>query len=132
MTAARLLLPFGLALLTACAQHPTNVNLEPDDRKPCSPVALKVGQTLTLSLPSNPTTGFRWQLQDAAPSVLHSLGPEVYSTPEDAGVVGGAGESIWRFQARTPGEGRLLLVYLRPWETDVAPAKRVECQVSVK
>ncbi|MCY1285488.1 Chagasin family peptidase inhibitor I42 [compost metagenome] len=132
MTAARLLLPAGLALLAACAQNPANVDIEPDAQKPCKPIALHVGQTLTLTLPSNPTTGFRWQVQDAAPSVLRSLGPEVYSTPEDAGMVGGAGQSSWRFLANLAGEGRLLLTYQRPWETDVAPEKRVECQVSVQ
>ena len=44
----------------------------------------------------------------AAPSVLRSLGPEVYSNPEDSGLVGSAGQSSWRFEAAQPGSGRLL------------------------
>ncbi|WP_017937659.1 protease inhibitor I42 family protein [Zestomonas thermotolerans] len=133
MPVHRLLLPFGLALLTACAQQPANnVTLQPGERQSCSPVRLVVGQTLTLILPSNPTTGFRWQLHEAAPGVLGSLSPEVYSAPEDAGLVGGAGESTWRFQASAPGEGRLLLTYQRPWETDVPPARTVDCTVNVR
>lgn len=132
MTAARLLLPLSLGLLAACAQHPTsNVAVEPGNGS-CKPIDLHVGQTLTLTLPSNPTTGFRWKLEDAATGVLRSLGPEVYNTPEDAGVVGGAGESSWRFQASAAGEGRLLLTYQRPWETDVAPERRVDCAVNVE
>ena len=96
------------------------------------PLSLQVGQQFILRLPSNPTTGFRWVLRDGAESVLQSLGPEVYSNPEDAGLVGSAGKSTWRFQTRERGEGRLLLTYQRPWETDVAPAKTFDCELRVK
>ncbi|UVE18790.1 protease inhibitor I42 family protein [Pseudomonas sp. LS44] len=131
MTAARLLLPIGLALLAGCAQHSATVSLQEDQQSKC-PLQLHDGQTLVLSLPSNPTTGYRWELKDAASQVLRSLGPEVYSNPEDVGLVGGAGLSTWRFFANIPGDGRLLLVYQRPWEADVAPAKSFDCAISVK
>ena len=131
ITAHRLLLPLGLALLTACAQKPTSVTLQQSQQSRC-PMTLHGGQQLILTLPSNPTTGFRWVVRDAAPGVLQSLGPEVYSNPEDAGLVGSAGQSTWRFQARQAGEGRLLLTYQRPWETGVAPAKTFDCAVRVK
>lgn len=125
----RLLLPLGLALLAACAQKPTSVALQQQGK---CPLRLHNGQQLVLTLPSNPTTGFRWVLKDAAAPVLRSLGPEVYSNPEDAGLVGSAGQSTWRFQAASAGEGRLLLLYQRPWENWVAPAKTFDCQVRVK
>lgn len=132
MTAARLLLPLTLSLLAACAQQqPSNVTLQQSQQDEC-PLNLHSGQQLTLTLASNPTTGFRWVVKDAAPGVLRSLGPEVYSNPEDAGLVGSAGQSTWRFQATNPGDGRLLLLYHRPWEVDVAPAKTFNCHISVK
>ncbi len=131
MTAARLLLPLGLSLLAACAQQPSNVTLQQNQQDDC-PLSLRSGQQLTLTLASNPTTGFRWQVKDAAAGVLRSLGPEVYSNPEDAGLVGSAGQSTWRFQAVNPGDGHLLLVYQRPWELEVAPAKTFDCHISVK
>ncbi|AYC33907.1 peptidase inhibitor I42 [Pseudomonas cavernae] len=132
MLAARPLSLLACALLAACAQQPTaTVTLQEGQQSRC-PLQLHNGQTLVLSLPSNPTTGFRWEVKDAAPQVLRSLGPEVYSNPEDAGLVGGAGQSTWRFLANIPGDGHLLLVYHRPWEADVAPAKTFDCQISVK
>ena len=85
-----------------------------------------------MTLPSNPTTGFRWVVEDAASGVLRSLGQEVYTTPEDAGVVGAAGQSTWRYQVYQTGEGRLLMHYRRPWEVEVAPAKTVDCQINVR
>lgn len=130
MIAAHRLLPFAcLALLAACAHQPSSLHLSQD--KQC-PLTLDRGQQLILSLPSNPTTGFRWVLRDGASGVLQSLGPEVYSNPEDAGLVGAAGQSTWRFQAREAGEGRLLLTYQRPWETEVAPARTFDCELRVK
>src|SRR3989338_9489453 len=116
MLAIRLLPPLGLT----------------QDQQGKCPLRLNDQQTLILTLPSNPTTCFRWQLKEAAAPALRSLGPEVYSNPEEVGLVGSAGQSTWRFQAAQPGEGRLLLLYQRPWETEVAPAERFDCLITVK
>lgn len=130
--AHRLLLPCSLALLAACSTQPKpSVSVEEKQLGRC-PMQLHSGQTLTVTLPSNPTTGFRWVVEDAASGVLRSLGQEVYTTPEDAGVVGAAGQSTWRYQVYQTGEGRLLMHYRRPWEVEVAPAKTVDCQISVR
>jgi len=57
MSLTRLLVPVSLALLTACATQPKqNVTLEKQSQ---CPVRLNSGQNLILSLPSNPTTGYR-------------------------------------------------------------------------
>lgn len=131
MTALRLPLLLGLALLSACAHKPSSVTLQQNQQSKC-PLTLYSGQQLILQMPSNPTTGFRWILRDAAPGALQSLGPEVYSNPEDAGLVGSAGQSTWRFQARQAGAGRLLLTYQRPWETGVAPAHTFDCALRIE
>jgi inhibitor of cysteine peptidase len=119
MLVPRLTVALSLALLTACAQTPSSVSLEQK-------------QQFILRLPSNPTTGFRWLLRDAAPEVLQSLGPEVYSNPEDAGLVGSAGVSTWRFQVFKAGEGQLALTYERPWEVGVEPAQRFDCTIKAQ
>jgi len=132
MPVLRLTLVLGLALLSACAQKSTtSLTLHQKQQSQC-PLTLHTGQQLILRMPSNPTTGFRWLVRDSAANVLHSLGPEVYSNPEDAGLVGSAGVSTWRFEARQAGEGRLHLTYERPWEVGVVPAQRFECQIRVK
>ena len=129
MTAARLLLALNLALLAACASAPKqNVTVE---KQSACPLTLKAGQNLTLTLPSNPTTGYSWAIQDSAGGVLRSLGPEVYSNPEDAGVVGAAGQSTWRFQAFTAGSGRLRLTSQQPWAPEVNPVDTFDCAITV-
>jgi inhibitor of cysteine peptidase len=131
MLVPRLTVALSLALLTACAQTPSSVSLEQKQQNKC-PLSLQVGQQFILRLPSNPTTGFRWLLRDAAPEVLQSLGPEVYSNPEDAGLVGSAGVSTWRFQVFKAGEGQLALTYERPWEAGVEPAQRFDCTIKAQ
>ncbi|MBD9679792.1 protease inhibitor I42 family protein [Pseudomonas sp. PDM18] len=131
MPSYRSLLPLTLALLAGCAgQTKPVVTLE--DAADCKPLKLHTGQELVLILPSNPTTGFRWEMRNAANGLLRALGPEVYSNPEDAGLVGSAGESTWRFRVTAPGEDTLELAYRRPWEAEVAPAKTFICPISVK
>lgn len=127
----RYLLPLCLGLLAACAQQkPASVAVEESAQSDC-PLTLDRGQRLVLNLPSNPSSGFRWELNQGAENVLRSLGPEVYTHPEDAGMVGSAGRSTWRFEAYQSGEDELLLQYRRPWEQGVAPAKTFACVISV-
>jgi inhibitor of cysteine peptidase len=95
------------------------------------PVQLHSGQNLILTLPSNPTTGYRWAIQDSAGGVLRALSPEVYSNPEDAGIVGSAGISTWRFQSFTAGTGRLRLTYSQPWAPEVPAVETFDCAISV-
>ena len=131
MVVPRLTVALSLILLTACVQTPSSITLEQKQQNKC-PLSLQVGQQFILRLPSNPTTGFRWLLRDSAPQVLQSLGPEVYSNPEDEGLVGSAGISTWRFKVAKAGEGQLALTYERPWEVGVVPAQRFDCALTVE
>ena len=129
MSPTRLFVPLVLALLTACTSQPKQ-NLALEKQSAC-PVKMHSGQNLILTLPSNPTTGYRWAIQDSAGGVLRALGPEVYSNPEDAGVVGAAGISTWRFQAFAAGSGRLRLTSQQPWAPEVLPVQTFDCAISV-
>jgi len=129
MSPTRLLLPLSLALLAACASSPKQ-NLTVEKQSEC-PLRMSNGQNLILTLPSNPTTGYRWAIQDSAGGVLKALSPEVYSNPEDAGIVGSAGISTWRFQAFAPGTGRLRLTYSQPWAPEVPAVQSFDCAIAV-
>jgi len=123
----RCALPVSLLLLGACASTPPSSVSIHEDRQ--CPLALHTGQTLILSLPSNPATGYRWQMRETAGELLRSLGPEVYRESE---LIGGNGLSTWRFEVRSPGQGRLLLAYQRPWEADTEPAGLFDCRIEVE
>ena len=75
-----------------------------------------VGGELTVTLGSNPTTGFQW-LEDAEISdesiikqVNHEfVGPEIDKPP------GTPGEEVWTFRALKKGTVTTFLEYSRPW-----------------
>lgn len=124
----RLLLPLGCLLLVGCT-HTETVAVQEDSN---CPLRLDNRQKLVLTLPSNPTTGYRWEVREAAPTVLRRLGPEIHDSPEEPAVVGSDGQSTWHFQTVQIGMDSLLLVYQRPWEVDVKPAKTFDCTIIVK
>lgn len=125
---SRCLLPLALLMLGACAgTSPSSLSVSDDQ---VCPLSLDVGQTLIVSLPSNPATGYRWQLREASGELLQSLGPEVFST-QNNDLIGGSGVSTWRFVARQAGHGQLLLAYQRPWEADVEPVGLFDCRIEV-
>lgn len=86
---------------------------------------------MVLKLPSDPSSGNRWNLRESSDELLKKLGPEVYSNSEQD-PLGGKGTSTWRFQATHPGTGRLLLTYQRPWEVGAEPSGLFDCRIVVK
>ncbi|HBS79464.1 MAG: peptidase inhibitor I42 [Pseudomonas sp.] len=130
MPVTRLLSSFApLLLLAGCASGPSSSIALSDDAD--CPLTLQPGQMLILSLPSNPATGYRWNLREVSSEQLKSLGPEVFSSPE-SDVIGGDGLSTWRFEAAEAGSGRLYLTYQRPWEADAEPAGLFDCRIDVE
>ena len=118
----------ALPLLAACSSTPGG-SLLLESQARC-PQLLEQEQLLILRLPSNPSTGYRWELLDPASPQLRSLGPEVYSSPDSDAVIGAAGHSTWRFQAAARGEATLRLAYQRPWEPE--PIEHFECRLEVR
>ena len=87
-------------------------------------VDLVVGETVTLTLQGNPTTGYEWTVKkfDNA-GVLRTLLDGVYTANADEpGLVGMGGTYVWSYKAIEPGEAHVDMIYARPWETD-APAE---------
>jgi len=80
-------------------------------------IELPEGGVLTVTLGSNPTTGFSWnetaQIADA--TVLQQTESKVLSA-EDKGLVGASGSQVWTFKALQKGTTTLSMDYGRPWE----------------
>ena len=78
-------------------------------------VTLYVGDTLTISLASNPSTGFQWaeKLLISEPKVLTQTGHETVAST--TGRLGAAGTEVWTLQAKAPGNTTVSSTYGRPW-----------------
>ncbi len=95
------------------------------------PITVGVGQSFTFGLQSNPTTGYRWDLELSNLSGMFSVvGPTyVPSSPSQPGgppLVGSGGQECWTFQANRSGTITLTLNYRRPFEPATTPPVRTK------
>jgi C1A family cysteine protease len=88
------------------------------------------GEVLVLTLESNPSTGYGWQVQGQGSGLLRQLEATEW-LPDTQGKLGGAGTQVLRFAAVGKGRATLNLVYARPWEAAAAPAKSFSLEVNV-
>lgn len=97
-----------------------------------APSRIFSGQLLILTLESNPTTGYSWELAEFDEAVL-KLKLYKYVPHEHApGQMGVGGEKTWYFQAQSQGSATLHLEYARSWEEGVEPAKTFTVQVTAR
>ena len=124
------LLLIGSLLLASCRPRaPVQLTAADVGRS----IDLRLGQEIEVSLQANPTTGYRWEMVQAAPAVLDVLSGQTYApAPSAPRVVGGGGTVTWRFRAARAGHDSLQLVYRRPWEPDGAPAQTFKCDITVQ
>lgn len=91
----------------------------------------KVGNLVRISLESNPSTGYDWELRD------FEYGPAVFSSSDLVArktgnvLFGAPGDTVITLQAVKPGTQKILLVYRRAWEAPDQVAKSFSFQLEV-
>jgi inhibitor of cysteine peptidase len=97
------------------------------------PVSLSVGQTLLVTLVSNPTTGYGWSASEPGTPQLAQQGEPTYQQdPNAGGAMGVGGTQTFNFKAEQAGDTTLTLIYARPFETDQPPTNTFSVPVTVK
>jgi len=111
--------------LFACSPTPNQVSVDVvcDDfmklQHISQEVEVAVGDSLIVTLCSNPTTGFRWSelAQISDQSVLKQVDHEFVSPEgEPPPPPGTPGQEVWTFKALKQGTTELSLEYSQPWE----------------
>ncbi len=92
-------------------------------------LTLKPGQTLTLRLAENPTTGYRWSIPALNSHVLQLI--EDRFDPSGSTAIGSGGQRILTFQAQQPGQISLSLKNKREWEDEAAAGESFTIMVQV-
>ena len=92
------------------------------------------GRELVITLASNPSTGYRWEVAEADKAVLHQVGDAEFksSAPSNTQVVGAGGTETFRFESIGAGTTTLKMIYRRSWETGVPPIKTYTVQIAVR
>ena len=94
-------------------------------------ITAESGKTFTLTLDSNPTTGYRWQLANPVDEKHVKLISSEYHRPNTQ-LIGAGGKETWNFKAVAEGNTGIHLKYIRPWETNVPPALSTNFLVAVE
>jgi inhibitor of cysteine peptidase len=90
-----------------------------------------VGQEFPITLTSNATTGYHWELSAPPDEAVVKLVTNEYKSPETR-ALGAGGQEIWTFRAVGPGRTVINLKYVRPWEKGVAPVETASYEVNVR
>ena len=95
-----------------------------------------VGDTLTVTLESNPTTGFEWELREfSEEGILELMGSEYQPGEEakqDIPVPGAGGLEVWTFKGIKKGQTVIFLDYNQPWDSGIKADKFLMVRVTVK
>ena len=101
-------------------------DLKLDDKSCGSRQQLTVGDALEITLPGNPTTGYVWQAS-AVPPLLQQQGEPLHQS--NSKLIGTDGVTSFRFNVVSAGEANLVLIYRRPWEKEIPPARTCSIQL---
>jgi inhibitor of cysteine peptidase len=118
---------FAMTALSGCSSQ-TAPTLGAEDSG--GEVTVQKGQTLTIELKANPSTGYSWQFVESKGAILKQLGEPEFEAESD--LLGAPGMQTLRFEAVEAGQMELRLVYRRPWETDVEPVETFTLIVTVR
>ncbi len=94
-------------------------------------VEVTAGKMFTLTLESNPSTGYQWEIVQPLDETKVKLVEQLYNAAK-TDRVGAAGVELWVFKAVAPGETTISMKYVRPWEKDVAPVETATFAVTIK
>lgn len=97
---------------------------------------VSVGDTITVVLEGNPTTGYTWESDLLATgfATLILLDDEPLYTPAetDSQIVGGGGTFTFDFQAITAGPAEIKLKYWRPFEPETEPLETFSVDLTIE
>jgi inhibitor of cysteine peptidase len=96
---------------------PTDSPLVLDNGDKGKTVDLKTGQILEVALPSNPTTGYTWEIIKIDPEMLEVDGKPLYDSPKTNRQGDGTIQRL-RFRGVKAGATEVMLGYRRPWEKE--------------
>lgn len=116
----------GPAVTVTCEQFSKQSHIVQD-------VTATVGSTITVTLCSNPTTGFQWgeQAEISNAQVLKQTSQKMVG-PSNTGMAGAPGNQVWTFEALQAGTSTASFSYSRPWEGGEKGVETFKLNVTVQ
>lgn len=127
-----LVLSVTLLLLVAGCGKDKAGEVQVDETNDGDTIEIDSAGMLIISLPSNPSTGYSWQISDPTGGLAQQGDVEHVQANAATPLVGSGGTDIFTFKAGSPGEYKLGLVYSRSFEPNVPPIETFNLTVRVK
>jgi inhibitor of cysteine peptidase len=124
---AFIMLVILLAILTLASCQSGDANYSASDNG--TKISIKPGETFTIELEGNPTTGYSWEIFEVDPEIIMPVGDPEYNSDSD--LIGSGGKFIFTLKAQQAGETHLSMGYHRPWEEDVKPLETFNLDIIV-
>ena len=122
----------AMSVLCSCSWFTGPRHYELTEKDNGRTLHLDRGDTFTVTLVSNPTTGYQWKFgtppYDETVMILRG---DKYIRPEEQ-LCGAPGKRSLSVLAEGSGRTGLRLIYVRPWEKTQPPAKEYNLMVIVK
>jgi inhibitor of cysteine peptidase len=90
-------------------------------------VRVHQGQLFSVTLASNPTTGYSWS--DHHTAGLAVVNTQYVSPQHQPGLIGAGGRQVWQLMVVQPAPQRFVAEYSRPWEGEVAERYVLDVQI---
>ncbi len=95
------------------------------DNAPCEPqINVSLGEEFTISLDSNPSTGFEWWT-DFDPAYLSLTNSTFISGNENSQLVGVPGTKKFTFSTLSSGQTDVILLLLQSWENGTIAERKI-------
>jgi len=118
----------AVAVAGLFAGHPARAAEKTD-----SVIEATAGKEFTISLKSNRSCGYCWQLAKPLDETIVMLVKNDYqSPPQEFRRIGGPGTEVLTFKALKSGKTTIELEHVQPWQKDKAPATPTSFSVVVK
>jgi inhibitor of cysteine peptidase len=95
-------------------------------------ITMTAGDTLTITLESNATTGYSWNENANIGDVTVVKQTDHKYQPPATTIPGAGGNEIWNLKALKVGSSTISIEYRRPFEPNAAPAKTFTLTVVVQ
>jgi inhibitor of cysteine peptidase len=106
--------------------NPPKIQISEDQQN----VTLKMNQELTITLSSNKTTGYSWQLNNSYDKNVIKLISNDYVAPNSE-LMGAPGQELWNFKSIDKGSTTVQLDYSRSWSKDTTPLNKKSFNITV-
>ena len=112
----------------------TSGEIRLDERHNERDITIRQGQVLTISLDSNASTGFNWELVAHGEPYLEEIADVTVnpSSPQRPPIPGSASTLGFHFKAVEKGDAIVVLNYRRAWEKNKPPLRTFTVYVTVR